>query len=130
MAKSKKTVFEEREHLALRKQWYAILKAEGFNDIEYTDWNTGASREYTRPNGSYASAADLQRNWTPGKQRYYELMSQRYWDMLGVFPEWECECIRRHAIGEPNAKIARELGVGTMRVSRVIRREKKSLKEQ
>lgn len=43
MVRREKTVYESKEFLKLREEWYGKLKKKGFKDIEYTDWEDGSS---------------------------------------------------------------------------------------
>lgn len=141
---SKKNAYESRDFLKLRREWYKKLKDEGFDDIEYTNWQDGSSGNLLGGQGvkSWAdmsgvrlgddvirlSDKDKPKDRVEGtiqrvqaQQRYYELAGQFVWDLeeRGI-PEEHLEIWRQHADGVSNWEIHRRMGLDRHRIGNII----------
>lgn len=68
---------ETKAFLAERKKWYDKLEAEGFNDVELTDWRTGEAWERTKG----IAQQEVCERWSPEAERYYQLANQYLWEL-------------------------------------------------
>jgi len=82
----------------LREVWYGKLKEEGFEDAERFD-RRGNPHSGLVGHGNYSSAADCARNFTPEKQRFYELARQFYWYKVDQVPDEHLEVWGQFADG-------------------------------
>ena len=119
-----KKYYETPEFLALRREYYARLKADGFRDIENIDWKTGDSGNLLNGFGHM----DAVRRWSPESQRYYELARQKAATIRGPkYNKDERRIWRMHAKGKSFRAIERETGIPRARVSRTVKRIAKEI---
>ena len=122
MPAKKKTVYDSPEFLALRKEWYGKLKDSGYRDIEFIDWEDGSSGNLLNGFG----LMDAYRQWSPDKQRYYELATHhgRYVRRRYHAESFEYQVWKRHANGKSARTIAEEINVARRRVSQFLKSER------
>ena len=113
--------YENPEFLQLRAEWYKKLEDTGFSDIENIYWETGISGE--RLNGM--SSMDMVRQWSPEKQRWYELARQfswepeaKWWKYRGRAHDVRAAIWRLLGEGYSRQEVGAELAV-ELRVSRI-----------
>lgn len=103
--RGEKAWYRTEEFLKLRKKWYGKLKKSGFDDLEYTNWDTGQPSPFV----TRGSTADLARKYKPAVARYYELANQFLWEMREKPGRWKKGDIpiwREHAAGKTAEQIA------------------------
>lgn len=128
MAKRKTPWYETPEFLALRKEWYDKLKAEGHRDIEIVDWRTGEAGNLLLG----FSEADARKTYTPEAEAYY-LAAERHVGRLEGKPGVSAElvtCWTLHAQGCSNREIERRTGVPREKVARLIRAEQQNMAKE
>ncbi|HEY6019980.1 MAG TPA: hypothetical protein VIY48_08775 [Candidatus Paceibacterota bacterium] len=120
-----KTWYNTPEFLVERKKWYDKLKADGYNDIEFIDWSDGSSGNLLNGFG----LMDAYRQWSPDKQRYFELATHhaRYVRRKHHASSFEYQAWKRHANGKSNRVIAEELNVPRRRVAMLVKAEKAAM---
>lgn len=113
------------EELELVRKWDAILKKDGFKDVEITDYTNGQRGNLLKG----MSHMDMLRTYTPEKERYYQLAQQWYHHHLAIRPtdvrvraSWWL-----HSQGWSMADIGIALGVNRQRISDWINVEKASM---
>lgn len=128
--KNSRSWYEQRDFLKLRKEWYAKLENEGFEDIEHTNWDTGKAGDKFK-GGGFRSAGDVQRRFGWDKVRYYELASQRVWDMReeGCWTKEQIEIFELHSQGMTNKDIWKAMGVSKSRIAKVIKEQKERFRD-
>lgn len=127
--------FEDPKFLALRKAWYEKLKADGFHDIEYIDWNTGKAlgepetgRCYLTGQPTAAARRAFAERQVPGGPK---TSTPEYWRCAGLWAEREGFRGRRKQIwrlwadGLPIVAIAEHLALPRPTVSRAVRLEER-----
>ena len=134
-----RTQYEQPDFLKQRKEWYEILKKEGFKDIENIDFRTGQAGGEGGSAGMLQgiSEADILGTWTPDKQRYYELARQHYWTMYNRV--WSGRLRKKrhrnlkiwqlHSEGVSYRKILKLVGCSFLTVSRVVVSEREKMLE-
>ena len=123
MSKKKVPWHSKREFLALRKEWYDKLEDEGFQDIENHDWRSGEAQHLFKSTGSPKNAFEVQRRYSPDKQRYFELARQDYQDMLRdpyKYSLEEREIMSLWSEGMRMAEIGRKMGLSVRKVKKVV----------
>lgn len=105
--------FRTPNFLALRREWYARLAAEGFRDIEATDWTTGESKGLVG-----ISDSAVRRRYSSDDAHYFRLAGEIAESPGLETPERWRAAWQLHADGAPYAEIARRMGV----CSRTVRR--------
>ena len=120
MSEKDKPWFQRKDFLALRKRWYDKLERAGFEDLEHTNWSDGSAGHKFK-GGGFRSAGDVQRRYSHDKVRYYELASQRYWDMVDEgFPKEECEVWLKWSQGSSKKAIHRGYGISMAKINKII----------
>lgn len=106
-----KKFYQSPEFLKLQAKWYGKLKAEGHEDIEAIDPNTGDPYPVmTSSRGCYNSSSDVLRKYSSEGERYFELARAHYWTMEGT--EEEREAFRLYAfMGMRSSAIQRTMGL-------------------
>ncbi len=122
---------QERAFLNLRKEWYAKLKEDGFEDVELIDWRTGEAFERTMG----VSQADIVNTWSLEQQEYYRIAAQYVLTLKrrrGKNRE-NAEAIevwRLHSEGKSYRKIAKELKVPISRIEKIVPRIKTKMLQE
>lgn len=108
----KKPWFQTKAFLKEREKWYKKLAKAGFQDSEIVDWRTGEEGNLLKGHGSYTSAGDFQRNWTPAGERYYTALRQRSWEMENEgYTADQAEAVRLVGEGESLGHVRKLLGI-------------------
>jgi hypothetical protein len=120
-AKAKPVVVEDRDatqqFLAIRKEWYAKLKQEGFNDLEYWDNTSVEPKPYIK---GQAPLPQNMEEWTQ-KQEYYEQCATYLNRMCAVLDSTEREVWQLHSEGFATSYIIRQLGLGSHKTYKIIK---------
>lgn len=106
-----KTVYETKQFLALRREWYGKLSESGFKDIEFHTKTTGEPLPVL--NGmSVTDMEKMQTRWGGSKVEYYRLAEHhlRYIQRKFGKKSWQWKAWRIHADGYGTKTISEAVG--------------------
>jgi DNA-binding CsgD family transcriptional regulator len=119
--------YQKKEFLRLRKEWYARLAADGFNDIEITDWASGDSQNFTLGLGNPTQLL-RQKGWAASQEYYYQ--ATHYIHVLSSDPsvsERDRRVWALHADGVSMRRIAKEIGISTAYVGKIVKKHRTNM---
>lgn len=122
------TKWTDPEFLELRDQWYAKLKAKGFEDIEIPDKLTGDFSPLMRG----PSMGDLRRGlYKPSTEEYYRCCRKHLWTMRERThcPHDRLRIWELHSEGVSQSKIHQVTGFSLSRIRKVLKDENQRMRE-